>query len=126
MKKQIVSVGEDRIVNLWDFETLSFLMSHKSHENNSTNIVTAGFAGERIISVTENGQIAVWRITVNTVQTLSNIFGNKVKVMCMALCPHVTYLSAFGLVSGLVVVADLRGKLFLKFFLSNIISVAVS
>lgn len=63
-----------------------------------------------MISIAENGFIVVWQLALDSRRCLGNIFGMKVKVMCMAMCPHTAYLAAFGLASGSIIIADLRSK----------------
>lgn len=65
---------------------------------------------DRVISVSDKGYIIIWNLATNTQVALPDIFGQKVRIRCMSSCPHVPWLTAFGLYSGLVVIADLRSK----------------
>ncbi|KAJ8945096.1 hypothetical protein NQ318_005277 [Aromia moschata] len=114
--KLLVTVGEDKLVKLWDVEILEKKLSHSVHRSHS-KISGATFAGdERIISVSEEGVIVVWNLGLNQTTILKDVFGFKVTVTCISTCPHANWLTAFGLKNGLVVVTDLRkqGKVLYK------------
>lgn len=71
------------------------------------------FAGnDRIVSVSVDGMIVVWRFGPNELIVLKELLGVKPKVTCISACPHLNWLVAFGMHSGLVIVTDLRSKLF--------------
>lgn len=79
-------------------------------------MVGVNFAGdEKVISVSEEGNVILFNISLNETNLLTGLFGFKVSVTCMSVCPHASWLSAFGLKNGLVVVADLRSKSFFIF-----------
>lgn len=76
------------------------------------------YAGvDKVIAAFEKGIIAVWRYNAKEVLYLREIFAPKEVVTCMQICPHVSYLAAFGLKTGYVTVVDLRSeyKNFIKF-----------
>ncbi|CAH0561332.1 unnamed protein product [Brassicogethes aeneus] len=113
--KHAVTVSEDKIIKLWDVETLTKKLSHKEHIIHE-RVVGANFGGEdRVISVSENGKIVVWNILLNEFQKL-DIFGSKDVITCISTCPHAGWLTAFGMKNGLVAVCDLRknGKVLYK------------
>ncbi|KAJ8913469.1 hypothetical protein NQ315_013849 [Exocentrus adspersus] len=114
--KLLVTVAEDNIIKLWDIETRKKKLGHNGHAGHG-KIIGATFAGDdRVISVSEGGIIVVWNVTLNQINTLKDIFGLKVTITCISTCPHATWLTAFGLKNGLVVVTDLRkqGKVLYK------------
>lgn len=65
------------------------------------------------MSVSEEGHVIVFNVPLNTTRFLNGLFSFKVTVTCMSVCPHMNWLTAFGLKNGLVMVADLRSKLLL-------------
>lgn len=80
---------------------------------NSTEVVGVTFAGnDRIVSVSADGEIVVWRFGPNELVVLKDLFGTKPKVTCLSACPHLNWLVAFGMNNGLVIVTDLRSKFF--------------
>lgn len=83
-------------------------------QTNHGKVVGATFAGdERVISVSEEGIIVIWNINTNETNVLKDIFTFKATVTCLSTCPHATWLTAFGLKNGLVIIADLRSKYYL-------------
>lgn len=75
-------------------------------------MVGATFAGnEKIVSVTEGGFIVIWRHSTNEVKGINDLLGYKVHVSCISSCMHAPWITAFGLKTGLIVVADLRSML---------------
>lgn len=74
-------------------------------------MIGATFAGdERIISVSEDGTIVIWNLPLNETNNIKELLGPKVSVTCISTCPHASWLTAFGLKNGLVIVTDLRSK----------------
>lgn len=77
----------------------------------SEEIVGATFSGnDKVVSVSENGFIVVWRLGTNEITSIKDLLGTKVKVSCVSSCPHAPWLTAFGLKNGLVVLTDLKSK----------------
>ncbi|CAH1174063.1 unnamed protein product [Phaedon cochleariae] len=106
--KFVVSVSEDKIIKVWNVETLKKHASHNEHLAHS-KVVGANFAGDdRIISVSEDGVIVVWNVGANKTIVLKDVFGFKATVTCLSTCPHAPWMTAFGLKNGLVLVTDLR------------------
>uniref|UniRef100_A0A6P7G133 Gem-associated protein 5-like isoform X3 n=1 Tax=Diabrotica virgifera virgifera TaxID=50390 RepID=A0A6P7G133_DIAVI len=115
--KKFAASSDDKIVKLWNLETDKKLESHDKHASDN-RIVGITFAGDdRVISVSDDGNIVIWNIINNETKVLhKGLFGMKVSISCISTCPHANWLTAFGLKSGLVIVADLRkdGKLLHK------------
>ncbi|KAG5877680.1 hypothetical protein JTB14_003835 [Gonioctena quinquepunctata] len=106
--KFAVTVSEDKVVKIWNVETRKKHSSHNEHLGHQ-KVIGATFAGdERVISVSEDGIIVVWSVSLNQTKLFKDLLGTKVNVTCISTCPHATWLTAFGLKNGLVVVADLR------------------
>ncbi|XP_072382059.1 uncharacterized protein [Diabrotica undecimpunctata] len=106
-KKFAVS-SDDKIVKLWNVETCKKIESHSKHVSDN-RIAGITFAGDdRVISVSDDGNIVIWNILNNETKVLKEVFGMKVSITCISTCPHASWLTAFGLKSGLVMVADLR------------------
>lgn len=59
-----------------------------------------------------DGVIVVWRFGPNELVPLKGLLGVKSKVTCLSACPHCNWLVAFGMFNGLIIVTDLRSKLF--------------
>ncbi|GLV35254.1 Ciao1 [Carabus blaptoides fortunei] len=106
--KTIVSIGEDRIVRLWNINTCSLINYHKGHEINSDALADVSLLKDRVITVSELGYIIIWSLATNTQVALPDIFKQKVRIRCMSSCPHMPWLTAFGLNSGIVFIVDLR------------------
>ncbi|CAG9772044.1 unnamed protein product [Ceutorhynchus assimilis] len=107
--KYAVTVSEDKIVKAWDVEKLEKISSHDKHLADQSKIVGASFAGDvRIVSVSETGSVILWYLSTDETNSINSLFGNKVTVTCMSICPHANWLAVFGLKSGLIVVTDLR------------------
>lgn len=76
------------------------------------------FAGnDRIVSVSEDGFVIIWRYASDELVTLNDLFAPKAKVCCVSSCPHAGYIIAFGLRNGLIVITDLRSKNFKHIFM---------
>lgn len=77
-----------------------------------TNLTGVIFAGnERIISVSENGFIVIWKYNTQEISVIKDLLGNKVHVNCISSCLHAPWLTAFGLKNGLIILADIRSNL---------------
>ncbi|XP_057667070.1 gem-associated protein 5-like [Diorhabda carinulata] len=115
-KKWAVSISDDKTVKIWEVTTGKKHLDHDKHLSDK-KVIAAAFAGDdRVVSVSEDGNIVVWNVALNDTTEIKNIFGTKVTITCMSTCPHANWLTAFGLKSGLVVVTDIRksGKLLYK------------
>ncbi|KAL1490629.1 hypothetical protein ABEB36_013290 [Hypothenemus hampei] len=111
--KYLASISaEDRIVKLWDVESLKKKASHNKHVtlSDESRVVGVAFAGDdRVVSTSENGTVIVWNILKNETVALNNLFsGRKVFVTALSVCPHATWMAAFGMKSGLITLVDLR------------------
>lgn len=65
---------------------------------------------DKIISVSENGFISIWRLGLNETNSVTNLFDKKTQISCISTNPYATWMSAFGTESGHVIIADLRSK----------------
>ncbi|XP_060517514.1 gem-associated protein 5-like isoform X2 [Cylas formicarius] len=108
--KLAATVAEDKIVKVWNLWTLEKKISHDKHLNQEKVAGVAFAADDRVISVSENGVVVVWNVVLNQTRELSNLFDSKVVITCLSTCPHASWLTAFGLKSGLIVITDLRGS----------------
>lgn len=109
--KYAVTVSEDKVVKLWDIDMLERVQSHNKHltDNSKSKVICAQFAGDdRVISVSENGEIVIWNLVQNETKSLTLLSEIKATVTCMSVCPHASWLAAFGLKTGLIVILDLR------------------
>ncbi|XP_066156134.1 gem-associated protein 5 isoform X2 [Euwallacea fornicatus] len=110
--KYAVTTSEDKVVKLWDVESVTKKGAHNKHLHldEETKMVGANFAGDdRVISVVDKGTIIIWNISTNETGVLNSLFGvHKVTITCFSVCPHITWLAAFGMSKGLIVIADLR------------------
>ncbi|KAK9876684.1 hypothetical protein WA026_014063 [Henosepilachna vigintioctopunctata] len=107
--KWVVSSGEDNYVKLWNIDKLENIYSHDVHKENKCKIVGAKFQSEnKVLSVSENGVIYIWHPLTKECTKLSFVFPMKVTVKCFSPCPHASYITAFGLKSGLIVVANIK------------------
>lgn len=139
-----VSAGEDRVVKLWNIEDCSCKCVHNAHtvsnyfnlmrkfidipifQSNSDKLIGACFAGnDKIVSVSENGFITIWRTLTNEITPLKNVFPFKVQITTLATCPHSPWLVAFGVRQGLVIITDLRSKFIIIDLLSSYLIVSV-
>ncbi|XP_076270678.1 gem nuclear organelle associated protein rigor mortis [Rhynchophorus ferrugineus] len=115
--KYIVSLGEDKIVNLWDAESLKKINQHNRHINEKSpgSVVGASFAEDDVVvSVLENGDVIKWNILRNETHILKFLHGSKITVF--SICPHARWMVAFGLKNGQIFIGDLRkdGKILYK------------
>lgn len=109
--KYVVSVSEDKIIKLWNFDTFERKLVNVSFTKQNSPVLGAAFAGDdRIVCVTEEGAISIWNIVLNEETHLRNDLFKKVTVTSFSICPHASYLGAFGMKCGLVFVVDLRSK----------------
>ncbi|XP_066260385.1 gem-associated protein 5 isoform X2 [Euwallacea similis] len=110
--KYAVTTSEDKVVKLWDVESVTKKGAHNKHLHldEEAKMVGANFAGDdRVISVVEKGTIVIWNISTNETGVLNSVFGvHKVTITCFSVCPHITWLAAFGMSKGLIVIVDLR------------------
>ncbi|RZC35001.1 gem-associated protein 5, partial [Asbolus verrucosus] len=105
----IVSLGEENMIKVWDFESYERIFSNKEHMEHKQPVVGAVFAGDdRVVSAAANGVIIIWNIIANESKVLKDLFNSKVTLTCLSSCPHAAWLLAFGLNNGCVIVADLR------------------
>ncbi|XP_050309808.1 gem-associated protein 5-like [Anthonomus grandis grandis] len=108
--KYAVSLSENAIIKLWDIETLEKKSSHNRHffTDTKSKVIGACFAGDdRIISAEDTGTIIVWNFIKHETNVIKSLF-SKITLTCLSVCPFATWLVAFGLKSGLVIVTDLR------------------
>ncbi|KAJ8926424.1 hypothetical protein NQ314_021212 [Rhamnusium bicolor] len=117
--KLLVTAAADRIIKCWNVETMEKKCSHMEHINHNRGpVVGAAFAGDdRVISASEDGGVVVWNIKSNQTVYLKYLFSFKVTITCISTCPHSTWLAAFGLKNGLVLVTDLRRVMISLYYL---------
>ncbi|XP_017772200.1 PREDICTED: gem-associated protein 5 [Nicrophorus vespilloides] len=107
--KLILSSGSDKLVKLWDGDTYKRVAKLNTHTTTDAKLVGATFAGkDKVVSVSEDGFITIWRFRSNEKNVLKNMFGSKVHVTAISSCPHAPWLAAFGFKSGMIVIADMR------------------
>ncbi|XP_074038837.1 gem-associated protein 5 isoform X2 [Leptinotarsa decemlineata] len=123
--KFAVTASEDKIVKVWNINTMRKYSSHSKHVSqissnvtslknvdfqlNHGRIIGATFSGdEKVISVSEDGVIVVWNLSVNVTTVLQDLLGVRSNVTCISSCPHASWLLAVGLKNGLVIIVDVR------------------
>nr|XP_022912790.1 gem-associated protein 5 [Onthophagus taurus] len=107
--KLVVSASEDKIIHLWNAETYLLHSTNSTHTTQEDKLIGSVFLGiDKIVSISENGFISLWRFKSGETITFKNIFGFKSRITTLTACPHLSWMMAFGLSCGLVVIADLR------------------
>ncbi|XP_044254324.1 gem-associated protein 5 [Tribolium madens] len=105
----VVSLGEENVIKVWDLDTFEKKTSNKDHLEHKNPVIGAVFAGDdRVVSASSTGFIHLWNINTNESKPLKDLFKSKVTLTCLSSCPHAGWLVAFGLINGVVIVADLR------------------
>lgn len=67
-------------------------------------------ATDKVVAVSENGFVSIWRVLSDEVTSIKNLFPPKTHITTLLACPHASWLIAFGTKCGLVIVADIRSK----------------
>ncbi|KAF2903378.1 hypothetical protein ILUMI_02814 [Ignelater luminosus] len=107
--KLALSLGADKVISLLDIANGELKRNHSGHRTRSEKVAGATFAGyDKIVSVSEDGFIIIWKWVTNELKALKDLLGPKTKVTCLSACPHAPYMIAFGLKKGGIILADLR------------------
>lgn len=124
--KTVAIFSDEGHISLWDVGAGSLKQTQQNPSPIHDKLIGGDFADpDKIIAVYERGLITIWRIGINEVTCIKDIFAPKDQVTCITVNPHISWMAAFGLKNGLVVVLDLRktGRIMHK-FRSHLVQVA--
>ncbi|XP_065159215.1 gem-associated protein 5 isoform X2 [Atheta coriaria] len=108
--RMIASIADDKLVKVWNLLDNTCAYSHKAHAQSKSRPVGVAFINDtKVVSVSEDGYVIVWKMTTNEFTPHKNLLGMKAHVTAISTCPHAGWLTAFGMRNGLVVVTDLKG-----------------